>query len=137
MDLPSDRQSMAHEVAMYQHLDGTGITPDFLGHIIDEAGLAIGFLLEYIVSENEANQGRRQRMQACMTVLQRLHNDHGIAHGDTHDGNCLVRKDGSAVLIDFELAEKNAPEAELARDKSIMDRCIRSLPDEDMTSQAL
>ncbi|CAK7225113.1 hypothetical protein SCUCBS95973_005749 [Sporothrix curviconia] len=131
MGSPTDRQSLANEVAMYQRLDGTRITPAFHGHVVDEEGRAIGFLLEYIVFEKHKDAARRQHgrqsLQACMAVLSRLHDEHGVAHGDPHDGNCLVRNDGSAVLIDFELAEENAAPAERARDKRILERCIRSL----------
>ncbi|CAK7202065.1 hypothetical protein SEUCBS139899_004785 [Sporothrix eucalyptigena] len=119
MDSPSDRQSLAHEASMYERLDGTGITPQFVGHVVNEDGSAIGFLIEYI-PQDENERLNRQAMQACLEVLRHLHGQ-GLAHGDPHDGNCLLRVDRTAVLIDFELAQEAAPAGELVRDERIMD----------------
>lgn len=122
-------RDLAREVAMYRRLDGTGITPEFLGHVVNETGRAIGFLIEYIAQDPEARRNS-DSMRACLAALDRLH-EHSITHDDAHDGNCLLRinDDGSAtaVLVDFELAEEAASEAGMARDLRIMDRCIRAI----------
>ncbi|MFD0275051.1 class III lanthionine synthetase LanKC [Kitasatospora sp. NPDC127111] len=38
------------------------------------------------------------------TMLRTLHEQHGIAFGDLHPGNVMVRPDGRLALVDFELA---------------------------------
>ncbi|KJR88192.1 uncharacterized protein SPSK_07874 [Sporothrix schenckii 1099-18] len=126
-------RDLAREVTIYQRLDGTGITPTFLGHVVDDTGRPAGFLVEYAPQDPEARRNP-DRMRACLDVLRRLHG-HNIAHNDAHDGNCLLRNHGdgrtTALLVDFELAEEAASEAASeaakARDVSVMDRCIRGI----------
>lgn len=134
VDVPDDERAsllrdVSREAAMYRRLHGADITPEFLGHVVDEAGHAIGFLVEYIEQSLKARQ-TPEKMRACLAVLSSLH-EHHIVHGDAHDGNCILRDDGnggtSAVLLDFELAEEAASEAAMARDIRIMDRCIRAI----------
>jgi tRNA A-37 threonylcarbamoyl transferase component Bud32 len=68
-------------------------------------------------------------MQGCLAALHSLH-QRGIAHGDAHDGNCLIRKNGSSVLIDFELSVKTWSHEEFERDLDIMGRCIQALSEQ-------
>lgn len=121
---PGDMLSLAQEDTMYRLLYALGITPHFLGHITI-AGRIIGFLTEYIQERGPSSSSWDQQesgngmTEACLTTLRRLH-ARGIAHGDAHGGNCLVRQDGSAVLIDFELALETFVRAEFDRDLWIM-----------------
>ncbi len=116
---PWEIPSLEREVTMYQLLHGSGATPEFLGHVI-EGGRAIGFITEYI---EQAPPTSAKDMQGCLAALRKLHLK-GIAHGDAHNGNCLIRKDGSSVLIDFELSLQTWSREEFERDLDIMGRCI-------------
>jgi len=115
---PWDLPSLERESKVYRLLHGSGATPEFLGHVT-EGGRAIGFITEYI-GEEPSIRGRN--MVGCLAALRRLH-QRGIAHGDAHDGNCLIRKDGSPVLIDFELSVETCSHEEFERDLDIMSRC--------------
>jgi len=88
------------ETAVYQVIDGHGIGPAFLGHLI-EHNRVIGFLIERM-------EGRRAGMadiKACQAVVERLHSL-GIVHGDLNRHNFVVSPSG-VTLIDFENATKN------------------------------
>ncbi len=117
---PWDIPSIEREATVYQRLHGAGIAPEFLGHVT-ENGRITGFITEYI---QEVPSTRTRSLRGCLDALRALHRN-GIAHGDAHDGNCLVRADGSAVLVDFELSEETWEEDEFERDLDIMDRCIK------------
>jgi hypothetical protein len=119
LEMPSLKQ----ESTIYRLLHGTGATPEFLGHVTED-GQVIGFITEYI---EEVRSIRDRNVQGCLNTLRTLH-DRGIAHGDAHDGNCLIRKDGTAALIDFELSLETWSNEEFARDLDIMSRCIQALP---------
>lgn len=114
--------SLEREATVYRLLYGSGITPEFLGHVTDGERV-IGFITEYI---REVPSVRSRNMKGCMTALRGLHR-RGIVHGDAHDGNCLIREDGSAVLIDFELSTGTWLPKEFERDLDIMERCIRAI----------
>ncbi|CZR67234.1 uncharacterized protein PAC_17133 [Phialocephala subalpina] len=118
---PWDIPSLEREATVYQLLHGSGATPEFLGHVT-EGGRAIGFITEYI---GEVPSIRGRNMQGCLAALRILH-QRGIAHGDAHNGNCLIRKDGSSVLIDFELSLETWSHEEFGRDLDIMGRCIQA-----------
>lgn len=126
---PADAQSLAHEATMYRRLyDPSGrVTPLFLGHVTVD-GRIVGFLTEYIqpargrsarAKGGASDHHHPPKVEACLTALRRLHTK-GIAHGDAHGENCLVRSDGSAVLIDFELALETSAQIEFDRDLWIM-----------------
>ncbi|KAH6892347.1 hypothetical protein B0T10DRAFT_483637 [Thelonectria olida] len=86
-----------------------GIGPAFLGHI-HEDGRVIGFLLEEISGVRTAEPGD---LAACQTSLAKLH-ALGIKHCDINKHNFLIREDlGTAVLIDFETAQKCADAEQL------------------------
>lgn len=125
--LPEYIGSIARETEFYRLLDGLGVTPLFLGHVV-EAGVVTGFIAEYVDQPQEEMQHMEDRerslswsrgTEACLSALRRMH-EKRIAHGDAHCGNCLVRGDGSAVIVDFELAEQNAPPEEIERDLWVM-----------------
>ncbi|KAK7697089.1 hypothetical protein SLS64_013940 [Diaporthe eres] len=118
--LPEYIDSISRETAFYRLLDGLGVTPLFLGHVT-ESGRITGFLAEYVQpqEEDEKRHGREDGTEACLAALRRMH-ARGIAHMDAHGGNCLVRGDGSAALIDFELAEETSSGEEFERDLWVM-----------------
>lgn len=114
--LPEYTESISRETAFYRLLDGLIVTPTFLGHV-KEGGRITGFLAEYVDQEQEAGERSDwdSGTEACLSALRRMH-ARGIAHMDAHGGNCLVRRDGSAALVDFELAEETSSVAEFERD---------------------
>ncbi|KUJ17341.1 uncharacterized protein LY89DRAFT_684411 [Mollisia scopiformis] len=116
---PWEMPSLEQEAIVYQLLYGSGATPEFLGHVT-ESGRIIGFITEYI---EEIPSIRDRNVHGCIAALRKLHH-RGIAHGDAHDGNCLIRKDGSAVIIDFELSLETSSHQEFERDLDIMGRCL-------------
>ena len=95
------------ETTAYSWLDGTGVGPKFLGHITEE-GRIIGFLIEYF---GDARSATAQDLAVCEQALRELH-ELNVMHGDINKYNFLIR-DGGAVLIDFERAEKCDDKAEL------------------------
>lgn len=122
---PRDLEALAREDTMYRLLYGLGVTPRFLGHVTVD-GRIVGFLIEYLPSSTvKQKEGAsrtasgRPKAEACLAALRRVHGQ-GIAHGDAHGENCLARGDGSAVLIDFELALETSAQAEFDRDLWIM-----------------
>ncbi|KAI1756815.1 hypothetical protein F4782DRAFT_484242 [Xylaria castorea] len=88
------------ETTAYEWVDGQGVGPKFLGHII-EAGRCIGFIVENV---DGARTAEPADLSVCQSVLAKLHSL-GIIHGDINKHNFLVR-DGKAVLIDFESARR-------------------------------
>jgi hypothetical protein len=119
---PWEILSLEREATVYGLLHGSRATPEFHGHVT-EGGRVIGFITEYIA---EVPSIRGRNTQGCLAALRTLHR-RGIAHGDAHDGNCLIRKDGSAVLIDFELSVETWSQEEFERDLDIIGRCIQEL----------
>lgn len=117
----SEIPSLEREIAVHRLLRGSGVVPQFLG-LVTEGGRVIGFITEYI---REVPSIRGRSMQSCLVALHSLH-QRGIAHGDAHDGNCLIRQDGSAALIDFELSVETWLPEEFERDLDIMSRCIQA-----------
>jgi hypothetical protein len=118
---PWEIPSVEREAAFYKLLQKSGATPEFLGHVT-EGGRVIGFITEFI---RELPSMRYDNLQGCLTALRKLH-QRGVAHGDAHDGNCLIREDGSPVMIDFELSRETWSLEEFERDLDIMGRCIRA-----------
>jgi hypothetical protein len=125
--------TVPHEAHIYHLLHGSGATPEFLGHGVQDSAdgheEVVGFVTEYIPQErleDDDSQGghRARQLEGCLDALRKMH-ARGIAHGDAHDGNCLVREgDGEAVLIDFELAVETGDQREFERDLDVMGRCI-------------
>lgn len=90
-----------NETRAYQLLEGSGLSPRFLGHI-HENGRIIGFLLEKI----EGRSASIQDLSICETNLKKLH-ELGLLHKDPNRYNFLVTKEG-VKLLDFEHLEENA-----------------------------
>lgn len=88
------------ETAIYQAIDGHGIGPAFLGHLV-EHGRVMGFLIEKIDGVN----GEIGDLEACEFIVKRLHSL-GIVHGDLNKYNFIVGHTRT-TLIDFENAIKN------------------------------
>lgn len=118
---PWEIPSLEREAIMYQLLHGSEATPEFLGYVT-EGSRTIGFITEYI---KEIPSIRRRNMASCLAALRNIH-QRGIAHGDAHDGNCMIRNDGSSVLVDFELSVETWSSQEFERDLNIMSRCIQT-----------
>lgn len=118
--LPAYIDSISRETHFYRLLDGLGVTPLFLGHVA-EGDRITGFLAEYVQQQQEDGKrhSRDVGTEACHAALRRMH-ARGIAHMDAHVGNCLVREDGSAAIVDFELAEETSSVAEYERDLWVM-----------------
>lgn len=93
---------MDSETRAYEWIQGKGIGPEFLGHVMEQ-GRTIGFLIAKV--EDCRCATKMEDLEACRAVLSRLH-DLGIKHGDTNKHNFLMRGDGKAVLIDFVTATR-------------------------------
>ena len=108
------------ETRAYRLLNGTGLTPLFLGHI-HENGRVMGFLVEKIegrpASFNEAG--------FCKTALGKLHKL-GHRHGDVNRYNFLVTNKG-ARLIDFECLVENASPASIREEMETVSRELVSV----------
>jgi predicted Ser/Thr protein kinase len=89
------------ETRAYQLLEGSGLTPRFLGHI-HENGRIMGFILEKI----EGRPASIQDLNICETALEKLH-ELGFLHGDANRYNFLVTKEG-VKLLDFERLQEDA-----------------------------
>lgn len=113
----------AHEAAMYRLLYDLDVTPRFLGHVTAMDGRIIGFVSEYVEPSTKPAGPEMRRQKACLAALRRMH-ARGIAHGDAHGGNCLLRADGTAALIDFELSRATWSRAEFDRDLWIMSHTV-------------
>lgn len=92
---------MEAETATYQWIDGSGIGPRCLGHVVKE-GRVIGFLTDFIGGEETATPAD---LAACQCTLAKLH-ALGVKHGDVNKHN-FPSKDGEAVLIGFEKARRS------------------------------
>lgn len=114
-----------HESKTYHRLSVTSVTPKFLGHVTDPGNRVIGFLIEYIwdarPAEKKSNIHNHNHnsnntrddndddgfsdlaLTQCKKTLGILH-DHRIAHNSFRTGDCLIRNDESAVLVNFEYA---------------------------------
>lgn len=89
------------ETSAYQLLEGSGLTPRFLGHI-HENGRIMGFLLEKI----EGCSASIQDLGICESALGKLHGL-GFLHGDANRYNFIVTEEG-VKLVDFERLQENA-----------------------------
>ncbi|EEP78297.1 predicted protein [Uncinocarpus reesii 1704] len=95
-------QYMENETTAYEWIQGSGVGPEFLGHITEE-GRVIGFLIERIDYSHRVGPGD---LTACQNALAKLHSL-GIMHGDVNRYNFLILAGGeTATLIDFETARK-------------------------------
>jgi predicted Ser/Thr protein kinase len=97
------------ETAIYQAIDGHGIGPAFLGHLI-EHGRVMGFLIEKV----EGRHGYIGDLEPCQEVTKRLHSL-GIVHGDLNRHNFIVSP-ADVTLIDFENATQNGSEGAMEKE---------------------
>ncbi|KAI0906297.1 hypothetical protein F4823DRAFT_90265 [Ustulina deusta] len=114
------------ETEIYKHLVGRGVAPQFIAHVTENRGArVIGFLAEYIEDARRIEKGSVSDLAVdkCKKALSNLHRL-DIAHHDAHPSNCLIRGDGTAVLIDFEHARRG--EADTQRDLALMDEATRT-----------
>lgn len=95
------------ETRAYRMLQGTGITPLFLGHV-HEQGRVIGFVLEKEVGHSASIE----HLSRCQNLLSRCH-QLGLLHGDVNRHNFIVQEDG-IKLIDFEHSEASLDKERLA-----------------------
>lgn len=109
----------AHEAMIYRLLYDLTITPLFLGHVTQDDKI-VGFVTEFLErQETIPLPGSSSRKEACLAALRRMH-ARGVSHQDAHGENCLLRNDGSATLIDFELSTETSSRADFDRDLWIM-----------------
>lgn len=109
----------AHEAMIYRLLYDLAITPLFLAHITQDDKM-VGFVTEFIEREEATpTPSPPSRRETCLAALRRMHT-RGVAHQDAHGENCLLRSDGSAALIDFELSTETSSRADFDRDLWIM-----------------
>lgn len=94
--------SIEQETRAYQLLEGKGLAPRFLGHIYENNGRIMGFLLEKV----EGRSASLQDLNVCATSLRKLH-DLGLLHGDVNRYNFLITERG-ATMLDFEHFQENA-----------------------------
>ena len=100
---------MENETAIYEAIDGHGIGPAFLGHLV-ERGRVMGFLIEKIDGKN----GEIGDLGACESIVKRLHSL-GIVHGDLNKYNFIIGPT-KTTLIDFEKATKNGSKEEMQKE---------------------
>ena len=107
------------ETEIYRHLEGSGIASQFLEHVTENRGSkAVGFLLEYIDPLNIPRGIFTDKAgEKCTEALRKLHKLK-VAHNDANRSNCLIRQDGTAVLIDFDQATRG--EGDFSQDFAVM-----------------
>jgi predicted Ser/Thr protein kinase len=108
--LEHEIRQIKKECDIYERIKTSGIAPEFLGFVNEEDRI-IGFAIERIES---AREPMKVDVDKCEAVLRQLHHL-GIAHGDCHKGNFLI-KDDRAWLIDFESSESTSDPCAFARD---------------------
>ncbi|KAI1195142.1 hypothetical protein F5X97DRAFT_335559 [Nemania serpens] len=116
---PWQKQFLEAETNAYEWIESKGIGPRFLGHLT-EAGRVFGFVMEHI---DGARTAEPRDLAACQRILAKLH-ALGIKHGDINKHNFLIRN-GEAVLIDFETAQKCSEEAELESEYKHLELSLR------------
>ncbi|KAL2753123.1 hypothetical protein ACRALDRAFT_2112990 [Sodiomyces alcalophilus JCM 7366] len=105
------------ETAAYQWISGTGVGPEFLGHLTEgKDGRVVGFVAEWVESARAAGPGD---FDGCKEALGRLH-ELGIKLGDINKHNFLVRDGHDVVLVDFETAKRDCSPAELEDEMSAL-----------------
>lgn len=98
-DFPIDMHMSETETRAYKMLQGTGIAPEFLGHVT-EGSRVIGFLREHIPG---AECPGVSDINICHEALERLYELGIIYHSDCLES--FLIKDGKVHIVDFETAE--------------------------------
>lgn len=106
-----ERETTAYQV-ISQHRPDTGSrgsgnrkrfwAPRFLGHVRENSGRVVGFLMEYIPGRRPDKANVRDA-RLCSKVLGKLH-EVGLVHGRVDPANFIIRrgkKDDEALLVDF------------------------------------
>ncbi|KAI1160626.1 hypothetical protein F5B18DRAFT_654499 [Nemania serpens] len=94
------------ETEMYKYLEGFSIAPKFVGHVNGNDSRVIGFLIEYIAGARAADSPdvvSKPIIKQCNSLLSQLH-QLGIKYNNAHLSNCILRTNGTPVLINFEHA---------------------------------
>lgn len=109
--------------AAYQWISGSGIGPEFLGHLTEgKDGRVVGFVAEWVPDARAAGPGD---LQACSEALGRLHGL-GIKLGDVDRHNFLVRDGHDVVLVDFDMAKRDCSPSELDDEMGALESSLRS-----------
>jgi len=112
---PWEELQLEKETEAYEWIEGHGIRPDFLGHLVEEEGRVIGFPMERVTDFRHATP---DDLVACRLALKKLH-ALDIKHGDVNKHNILIRnQDGNAIIIDFDCASRVDDVDELERELS-------------------
>lgn len=116
---PFEIEDIIKETRVYEWIEGQGIGPKFLGHLMEE-GRVMGFLLEKV----EGRHATVEDLPLCEAVVSKLHACN-IVHNDLNKHNFLV-SEARAVLLDFETAQKCVDLAELSQEMGSIERQLRS-----------
>ncbi len=107
------------ETIPYQRFSGTGIGPNFLGHVM-EAGRTIGFLIDFVGGFRTAGS---EDLAVCQRILLKLRGL-GLKHGDINKHDFLVRKE-SVLMIDFETTKECDSKEELKEEYSRLEDSLK------------
>ncbi|KAK7421800.1 hypothetical protein QQX98_002016 [Neonectria punicea] len=118
-EFPWQMPFLEAETTAYQWINGRGIGPKFLGHLMED-GRAFGFIMEHI---DDAQTATPEDLSACRASLASLH-ALGIKHGDINRNNFLVRG-GKANLIDFEASERCENQNELDSESHLLELSLK------------
>lgn len=76
--------------------------PRFLGHVLEDSGRVVGFLIEYIPGRRP-DKDNVQDARLCSKTLGKLH-EAGLVHGRVDPANFIIqrgKKGDEALLVDF------------------------------------
>lgn len=105
------------EIEAHSWIHGHELGPKFLGYLTEEERV-MGFLTENLV-------GRRVNsddLEACRETVRRMH-ALGIIHNDLKKNKFLIR-DGKAVIVDFEHAEKSTDEVAMRKELASVEEML-------------
>jgi hypothetical protein len=105
---PWEVVSFEFETHAYSWIDGCGIGPRFLAHVITGGVTVIGFVMEKM----NGRHATPEDLPACRSTLSRLH-QLGVLHRDTNPFNFIVNASVDAILIDYECATHSQDKKEL------------------------
>jgi Fe2+ transport system protein FeoA len=113
---------------VHRLIQGKGIGQKFLGHLTENGGRVIGYLLE----PTPARHAGIEDLAACRAVLQKLH-DLGIAHGEICRKSFLIQEDGGGALLhgfigSFPTSDRKFLAMEMARVEMVLNRPLRPNP---------
>ena len=85
---------LANDNRIRQLARDAGVSTKLLGHVSENGGRTIGYLLEPVA----ATLATIENLKDCQAVLQKLH-ELGIAHGSLNPTSFLILNDGSGALL--------------------------------------